>query len=157
MTVDCGRRSVHNIDMTENNRPKVGLGLLLLKDGHILLGKRLGSHGNGEFGATGGHLEGNESFEECATRELVEEAGTDMKITVPKFLCVTNLKKYPPHHYVDIGMVAEWISGDPVNEEPDKMESWNWYPVENLPDKLFGCMENYLEAYRTGKTYFESA
>lgn len=143
--------------MDELMRPKVGVGLLIIKDGSILLGQRKSSHGEGEFGGPGGHLEQNESFEECILRELSEEAGDEIKVKNLGFLCVTNMMKYPPKHYVDIGMVAEWDGGDPIVMEPHKLVSWNWYPIDALPEKLFGCMENYLEAHKTGQSYFPTA
>ncbi len=136
-------------------RPKVGIGLFLIKDNSILLGIRKGSHGEGEYALPGGHLELNETFEECALRELAEEAGSSIKVKELRFLCVTNLRKYRPRHYVDIGILAEWSSGTPKVMEPDKKESWHWYKLDNLPKPLFGCTENYIESYKTGKSYFE--
>jgi 8-oxo-dGTP diphosphatase len=53
---------------------KVGVGLMIVKDGKILLGKRKDSHGKGEFAAVGGHLEHLESFEAGILRELAEDA-----------------------------------------------------------------------------------
>jgi 8-oxo-dGTP diphosphatase len=141
--------------MDETARPKVGIGIFLIKDSHLLLGKRKGSHGEGEYALPGGHLELHETFEECVLRELLEETGSAIKIKKPKFLCVTNLRKYYPKHYVDIGMLAEWVSGEAGVGEPDKKEFWEWYSLDKLPSPLFGCTENYIEAYKTGKTYFE--
>jgi 8-oxo-dGTP diphosphatase len=46
----------------DNNLPKVGIGVVVVKEGKILLGKRKGSHGNGEYAGPGGHLEYLESF-----------------------------------------------------------------------------------------------
>jgi len=143
--------------MAELERPQVGIGLLIVKDDLILLGKRKSSHGTGEFGGPGGHLEGMESFEECILRELEEEAGPDIRVKNLGFLCVTNLQKYPPKHYVDIGMVAEWEAGEPEVAEPHKLQSWDWYPMDDLPTPLFGCMENYIEAHKTGRRYFPEA
>lgn len=136
------------------DRPKVGLGLLVVKGDMILLGKRKAAHGTGQYGGPGGHMEGMETFEEAVIREKDEEAGEELILKNLKFLCVTNLRKYAPKHYVDIGMVAEWAGGEPKVMEPEKLESWNWYPIDKLPQPLFGCMENYIEAYHTGRTYF---
>ncbi|HEU5004710.1 MAG TPA: NUDIX domain-containing protein [Candidatus Saccharimonadales bacterium] len=136
-------------------KPKVGVGIFLIKEGQLLMGKRKGSHGEGEYALPGGHLEQGESFEECVLRELKEEAGPDLKVDRIKFLCVTNLRKYAPKHYVDIGMLAEYVSGEPIVAEPDEKDSWEWYDMDKLPEPLFGCTENYIESYRTGKSYFE--
>lgn len=137
-------------------QPKVGIGIFLIKDSKLLLGKRKNSHGKGEYALPGGHLELYESFEDCVLRELAEEAGPNIKIKKPQFLCVTELRNYPPKHYVDIGMLAVWISGEPVVMEPDKKEDWKWYSISELPRPLFGCTDNYIEAYQTGRAYFES-
>jgi 8-oxo-dGTP diphosphatase len=91
----------------KQNRPVVGVGLLLIKDKSILLGKRKSSLGNHEYGGIGGHLENYESFENCILRKLTEEAGPNLRIKDLRYLCITHLKKYAPKHYVDIGMVAK--------------------------------------------------
>src|SRR5271170_3264971 len=53
--------------------PRVGVGVLVVKDQKILLGKRISSHGNQTYCPPGGHLEFGESPLECAKRELLEE------------------------------------------------------------------------------------
>lgn len=144
--------------MADAERPRIGIGLLLIKGNCVLLGKRKSLHGQGQYGGPGGHLEMFESFEECTLRELLEEAGDQLKVKNLRYLCTTNLRKYPPRHYVDIGMVAEWESGEPVVGEPHKLKSWGWYDIDKeLPGIAFGCLENYLEAYKTGRTYFPIA
>lgn len=140
----------------EPPKPKVGVGLLLIKDNKILLGKRIhkGKHGFGEFAGLGGHMELGETFEEAIIREAAEEMGAHVKFKNLKFLCLTNILKYMPKHYIDIGMVADWVSGEPKVMEPDKLESWKWYPLNKLPKPLFAAEPNYIEAYKTGKVYF---
>src|SRR5438105_3597711 len=116
--------------MDQEQRPKVGIGLLIFKNGKVLLGKRKGSFGEGEYCGPGGHLEYMESFEECARRETREEAGIEIENV--RFLCLNNLKEYAPKHYVDIGLVANWKSGELKNMEPEKREGWDWYDLDNL-------------------------
>ncbi|OGZ68766.1 MAG: hypothetical protein A3D44_02100 [Candidatus Staskawiczbacteria bacterium RIFCSPHIGHO2_02_FULL_42_22] len=135
-------------------RPKVGIGVIVVKDGKILLGKRKNSHGDGEYAGTGGHVEYMESFEECAKRETLEEAGIEIENI--RFLCLVNVKDYAPKHYVDIGLVADWKSGQPTVLEPDKLEGWDWYDVDNLPSPLFGMIPNYIEAYKTGRHFWDN-
>ncbi len=126
-----------------------------MKDGKVLYSKRKGAHGEGEFSFLGGHLEYMESFEDCARREAMEECGIEIENI--RFLCVSGLKKYPPNHYVDIGLLVDWKSGVPTITEPDKFASeWMWTEVENLPEPLFGPIYNYIEAYKTGKKYFDA-
>ncbi|MBX4191159.1 NUDIX domain-containing protein [Candidatus Saccharibacteria bacterium] len=140
----------------KNNRPQVGVGLLVVKDGQILLGRRKNAHGDGEYGGPGGHLELGETIEECAKRELAEEAGSNIKIKNLRFLCFINLRKYMPKHYAHIHMMAEWRSGEPQNLEPEVRESWAWYSIDDLPQPLFGTTNQAVDAYKTGKNFFEA-
>ena len=57
------------------NRVQVGLGIIVVKDGKVLLGKRKSAHGKGTWCFPGGHLEFSESWEDCAKRETKEETG----------------------------------------------------------------------------------
>lgn len=136
------------------SRPKVGLGIMVVRGSEVLMGRRRGSHGAGEYAWPGGHLEPGESFEDAVRRELAEEVGAQFEITEPEFLCVTNLRRYLPKHYVDIGMTARWISGQPQLMEPDKCDGWDWYDIALPPRPLFGTVGNYLQAYLGGVTYF---
>jgi 8-oxo-dGTP diphosphatase len=127
-------------------RPRVGLGVLVMKDGKVLLGRRKGAHGEGEFASPGGHLEQFESFATCCTREVMEETG--LVIGPPRFLRVMNTTKYAPRHYVDLSFVADWVSGEARVLEPDKVESWAWYALDALPSPLFDTLPTALAALR---------
>jgi 8-oxo-dGTP diphosphatase len=127
----------------EEQRPRVGVGVLIFKDGKVLLGKRKGSHATGEYAGTGGHLEYMESFI------------TGIEIGNCEFLCVTNMNEYAPKHYVDIGIKADWISGVPTVLEPTKVESWDWYDIDNLPTPLFATELKYLDAIKNNARFFD--
>ena len=124
--------------MQSNMRPKIGIGVLVFNDlNQLLLGRRTSSHGEGEFGPPGGHLEFGESFEECAIREVKEEAGFDIK--EPKFLSLTNdIFIESSKHYVSIFMCASFDENqEVVNMEPEKVAEWRWHDPSNLPMPLF--------------------
>lgn len=57
------------------DRPKVGIGVIVMRQGRILIGERAAGHGSNTFMIPGGHLEFGESFEETACREVEEETG----------------------------------------------------------------------------------
>src|SRR3989344_7723278 len=120
--------------MDEAQRIRVGVGVMVLKEGKVLVSRRKTSHGAGSFSFTGGHLEYMESFEECAKRETREECGIEIKNV--RFLCLANLT-FTPKHYVHIGFVANWVSGEPKDLEPEKQEEWKWYDLDALPEPLF--------------------
>src|SRR5579872_2727870 len=142
------------MEPNKEDRPKVGVGVMILKDGKVLLGKRKGSHGAGEYAWPGGHMEYMESFEDCAKRETLEETG--LEIQNIRFLRLFNLKKYAPKHYIDVGLIAEWKSGEPKIMEPEKVEEWNWYDIDKLPIPLFDTIPSYIEAYKTGRNFWDA-
>src|SRR5688572_11676763 len=122
--------------MTSKNaddRPRVGVGLLLMRNDNILLGKRKQAIGAGTYACVGGHLEFGETLEECAHRELREEIG--LTIVKLRLLCVSNIIAYGTH-YLDFEFVAECPSGEPQLLEPKKVEHWKWYPLNRLPSPL---------------------
>jgi 8-oxo-dGTP diphosphatase len=139
--------------MEQENRPAAGVGMMIMKDGKVLLGKRKGAHGEGEYAFPGGHLEYMESFEDCAKRELAEECG--IEINNIRFQFVANVTKYAPKHYVHIGLLVDWAGGEPQVLEPDKSESWNWYALDQLPQPMFEMCKIAIESYKTGDKYFD--
>lgn len=132
---------------------KVGVGVMIFKDEKILMGKRKNSHGDGEYSFTGGHLEYMEGFKECAIRETLEEAG--IKIKNIKFLCIKNTFLYKPEHYIHIGLIADWESGESKNLEPEKCKGWSWYDLDNLPKPIFNLANLMIDSYKTGKNYYD--
>ena len=133
---------------------KIGIGVMILKDGKALMGRRLGAHGRGEYAWPGGHLEYLESIEECTRREVREETG--MEIMNIRFLRLQNLKAYATKHYIDIGVLADWASGEPRVMEPDKIDGWSWYDLDHLPEPQFFTIPTYCEAYRCGRIFFDA-
>lgn len=57
---------------------------------------------------------------------------------------------------VGIGVMTQWISGEPKIMEPEKCEGWGWYDMDHLPKPLFGTIESYIEAYKTGRDYWDA-
>lgn len=133
-------------------RPKVGIGVMVFKEGKVLLGKRKNSHGSGEYAWPGGHLEFNESMVDCAIREVKEETGIEIENV--KFLRLMNAKMYQKH-YADISFTADWKAGEALVLEPEKCEGWGWYNLDSLPSPLFETIQTTLEAYKTGKVFFD--
>ncbi|MBU0707571.1 NUDIX domain-containing protein [Patescibacteria group bacterium] len=118
------------------NRPKVGVGVCIIKDGKVLWGKRKNSHGASHWCFPGGHLEFNESWEECAKRETLEE--TNLHIKNVRFATATNdTFSAEKKHYVTIFMLADFDSGELKCMEPEKCDEWDWFDWDNPPQPLF--------------------
>lgn len=138
----------------ENERPKVGVGVIIVKDGKVLLCERLSSHGAGTYSIPGGHMEFGESFEDTARREVEEETGLK-NIVIKDLVCVKNDRVYGKH-FITIGMLAEWKSGEPVAMEPEKASNWAWYSLDALPENLFLPSKAVLENWMAGKIYTDN-
>lgn len=145
---------VHWNIMEHAQQPRVGVGVMVLKDEKVLLARRRGSHGAGEYAFPGGHLEYMESFADCARREVREECG--ITIENVRFEYLANVMKYAPKHYVHIGLIADWKSGDPEVLEPEKSESWRWYDMNYLPQPLFEMCRLAFDCYNSGKNYLDA-
>lgn len=132
--------------------PKVGLGVLILKEDNLLLGRRIDGHGKNSWQSAGGHLEFGESFKTCALREIKEEVG--IKVKNIKFVTATNdFFKKENKHYVTTFMVCEYVSGEPAALEPTKCKEWRWFDKNNLPKGLFLPYDQVLKKYNVDIYY----
>ncbi|RQO60472.1 DNA mismatch repair protein MutT [Paucibacter sp. KBW04] len=114
----------------------VGVGVLVVREGKVLLGKRTGSHGAGTWAGPGGRLEFGESIEECARRELMEETGLELGPVTAGPYSNDSFPELGQQH-VTLFVVARQSKGTPVNVEPHKCEGWHWFSWNELPSPLF--------------------
>lgn len=114
---------------------RVGVGVLIDKDGKYLIGRRLGTHGPNTWAPPGGNLELGEAWEECAKREAREEAGIEIENV--RFLTATNDIFSDSVHYITIYVSADWKTNQPKVLEPDRCAEWDWYSLDELPGPLF--------------------
>ncbi|MFH0979205.1 MAG: NUDIX hydrolase [Candidatus Woesearchaeota archaeon] len=127
-----------------DERPKIGVGVIVRKDGKVLMGLRKNSHGESTWCCPGGHLEFVESIEDCARREVLEETG--IKIKNIKFGPYTNdIFVKEKKHYVTLCVVSDYDSDVLKTMEPDKCERWEWFSWDNLPSPLFLPEKNWLK------------
>ncbi len=129
--------------MSELMRPKVGVGVIVVRDGRVLLGRRKGAHGDGYWAFPGGHLEFGESIEECAKREVLEESGISIR-NIRKVTYTNDIFPEEGKHYVTCYVRADYDSGDVRTVEPDKCDGWEWFEWNAFPDPLFIPLRNLL-------------
>jgi len=146
------------MDQPEKKKVGVGVGVLMLKNGKILLGRRHGDpakadselHGEGTWTMPGGKLEFGESFEAGAKREVQEETG--IRLNAVSVICVNN-DQNPFAHFVTIGMYSDDFSGEANVMEPDEITEWQWFDLGNLPSPLFFPSAKVLENYKKKSFY----
>ncbi|MFZ5365484.1 MAG: nucleotide triphosphate diphosphatase NUDT15 [Patescibacteria group bacterium] len=125
--------------------PKVGVGVIIRKDNKVLLGLRTGHHGIGTHSLPGGHLEWNESIEQCAKRETLEETGLKIK-NLRHSIYTNDIFKKEKKHYVTVFIVADYASGELKIKEPNREVNWRWYSWNKLPKPLFLPVKHLVEA-----------
>ncbi|MBU3668744.1 MAG: NUDIX domain-containing protein [Candidatus Taylorbacteria bacterium] len=144
----------------ETKKVGVGFGVLVLKEGKILLGRRHTDpskadselHGEGTWTMPGGKLEFGETFEEGAIRELKEETSLVTQVNDLEIISLAN-NRVPDAHFVTIGLVCTAFEGTPSVMEPDEITEWDWFSIDDLPDPLFSPSAEILENYKEGVIY----
>lgn len=137
-----------------------GTGVFVLNENaQILLGKRKGSHGAGEWSLPGGHCDKGETSDQGAIREVKEETGLIVK-EVRKLTWNDHYFPEVDRQYITLYYVAYDWTGEPYVVEPHKCEKWEWFDLDNLPKPLFHGLdtivksqENYLTACSLLKEY----
>jgi len=120
----------------KENIPRVGVGVIILRDGRLLLGKRKGAHGAGTWALPGGHLEFGETVEACAAREVWEETGLSIH-SIIRGPYTNDIFPEAGRHYVTLFVVARSSPGEPRVYEPAKCDCWQWFRWSELPQPLF--------------------
>ena len=144
--------------MEEKKRVGAGFGVILEKDGKILLGMRhpdpdkadSAFRSAGEWCLPGGKLEWGESFEDGAIREVKEETGITIKN--PLVISVHNCKNEHAH-FMTVGMVTKEWDGEAQVIEPDEIIGWEWFDINNLAQERYFPSLEVIENYVQGKFY----
>ena len=138
-----------------------GIGVMLLKDGKILLGRRNDDpkkassklKGEGTWTMPGGRLEFKESFEDAARRETLEETGIRLKSV--KVFSLNN-DMVDTAHFVTVGLICEDFEGEAQVMEPEEITQWEWFDLKSLPEPLYFPSREIIQNYLQGKFYIPS-
>jgi 8-oxo-dGTP pyrophosphatase MutT (NUDIX family) len=118
-------------------------GLILNSKGKILL-----AHNNHTYQFPGGHVDGDETNDECMLREIKEETGIDVKITEPPFLCI---KTYDNNYFgtgkkvLNTIFYYRFMTDDTPNYQETHYDELELATDFNLFYVVFADLENFLK------------
>jgi len=130
----------------------VGIGVMLYRNGKILLGKRNDDpakaksllNGASTWTMPGGKVRFKETFKEAVYRETFEETG--IKINNIKLISVTN-DITDTYHFVTMGFLCDDFFGEASVMEPDQITEWNWFDFDSLPSPIYSPSEKVIKNY----------
>lgn len=139
-------------------KPGLGVGVMILKDGKVLLGLRNPNkekasselNGQGTWTMPGGKVEYMEKLVDAAKRELEEE--TSLVATSLKLICISD-DMTDTAHYVTAGFLVEEYSGEIKTMEPETILEWKWFDINNLPINMYKPSKKVIEKYLDGIVY----
>lgn len=137
---DCGFIHYRN--------PLPAVSVLIIDNGKVVLGKRKGDPGKGNWSIPSGYIEYEEDFLNTAVREAKEETGLDVAIT--SVLHISSAFLSPDFHFLGIYVLAEVIAGK--LEAGDDLETIAWFPIQGpLPEMAFDQDEEIIREFAAGK------
>ncbi|KPF58072.1 MULTISPECIES: NUDIX domain-containing protein [Rhizobium/Agrobacterium group] len=127
--------------------PGLGVGLAILRDGKLLLCKRMKAPEAGHWNIVGGKVDHMERAEIAARREAEEETG--LSIGPIRYLGITEqLIEADRQHWISLLYVTDDTSGDPQLTEPDKLSEISWFDLDDLPQPLSAFTQTVLTYLR---------
>ncbi len=114
--------------------PRVGCGAAIVRDGRILLVKRVRPPEAGAWSLPGGKVDFLERVEDAIRREISEETGLSIRLVRP--LRLVEMLGQDGQHWVSPVWLAEPESGEAENREPDKIAGMDWFPLDQPPAPL---------------------
>ena len=107
------------------DRPVVGIGAVVIRDGRVLLIRRGVAPGRGLWAVPGGSLELGETLQQGAEREILEETGITIRAREPIY-AFDFFERDPDgrirFHFVIVDLAADYIRGD-VKGADDALEA----------------------------------
>ncbi len=120
---------------------------MLIREGKILMIKRAKDPMNGYWAIPAGYLDWDETAEECAVRELGEEAGLVGKN--PKLFGVYSDPERDEDGRQNLGVVyLVEMEGETELSTPDEVEEVKWFGLDELPEKIAFDHRRMIEDYK---------
>jgi ADP-ribose pyrophosphatase YjhB (NUDIX family) len=122
-------------------RPLIGVGAVVVKDGSLLMVRRAHDPYAGRWSIPGGTLEYGEYLTDAVRREVLEETG--IEVDVGDLLGILELWREP--HYVILDYVAT-PSTDATPTAGSDASDVRWVPLDEVPS--LECTPRFVETLR---------
>jgi len=120
--------------------------MFLVKQDSILLLKRLNTgYHDGDYSVPAGHIEPNESVITAAIREASEELG--ILVRPAELTIVQVMHRKSSWERVDFFLRVNHWQGNIQNNEPNKCETLQWFPFQELPENTIPYIRRAIQNY----------
>jgi 8-oxo-dGTP diphosphatase len=120
--------------------PGVAIGVVIQHptNGCILLGKRKGELGGGQYAIPGGKIDFAETPFATVMREIKEETNLDLQDIYFTGKITNDYFPDRGKHYITLYYIAEAINPQDLKTmEPEKVEEWKWVDPTVLPEPMW--------------------
>lgn len=106
--------------------------------GRILLGKRKGELGPGEYSLPGGKVDIGETPFDAAAREVAEETNLQLSYLAFTGKVTNDWFADKGKQYITLYYLADALDPEALKVmEPSKIEGWDWYDMAALPQPMW--------------------
>lgn len=121
-----------------------GVGVFIIKDGKILLLKRLREPFKNHWEVPAGKVDESEDLKDTVIREVREETGFIVEPEEEIGININEENKFESHMFK-----AKITNGNLKNNEPDKHSEIKFFPLNNLPKELGSTTQKGLKILKT--------
>jgi len=148
----AGRSIKNAMEPTGDKRPHLIVTLVMVHEGgRVLLSRKKEGFGGGLWNGYGGKVQLGETIEDAARRELMEEAGIDVKVLKKAGLLYFDIEGDERLHEGHI-FRASGVIGEPL--ETDEMITPQWFDESEIPyDKMWKGDDAWLPLFLQGKQF----
>lgn len=134
--------------MVGSMKPAVGCGAFILRDGRLLLIRRVKAPEAGCWGLPGGKVDLFETAAQAAMREVREEVGLET-VAGPLLCVVDQIDRAAGTHWVAPVYRVASVQGEPHLCEPHKHDGLGWFALDALPQPLTIATQVAVQAFNT--------
>lgn len=127
-------------------QPAVGCGAFILRDGCLLLIRRVKAPEAGCWGLPGGKVDLFETAAQAAMREVREEVGLELQ-PGPLLCVVDQIDRAAGTHWVAPVYRTGPVQGEPQLCEPHKHDGLGWFALNALPHPLTTATQVAVQAF----------